>query len=62
MTQGSKDTDDPKHSPSPDSAGSAERKSPGKEKASKKHRDDLLDEALDESFPASDPITPERFE
>jgi hypothetical protein len=32
-----------------------DKKSPKPKNGKRKHREDLLDEALDESFPASDP-------
>jgi hypothetical protein len=33
-------------------------KNPGTPQDEAEHREDLLDEALDETFPASDPIAP----
>lgn len=35
---------------------------PGLTRAAQEHREDLLDEALDESFPASDPIGPQSID
>ena len=39
-----------------------QRRTPGSPEPTRQHVDDLLDEALDESFPASDPvaISPDR--
>ncbi len=51
-----------KHSdPKPPHHGDADDAKQGEERNKERHREALLDEALEDSFPASDPVAPISF-